>query len=374
MDIEAQLTWNDGQLSGRDRLIVPATALAADGRWQAALPFIERQGTAQVDPAPWIVPSGLEPVQMPFGDFRVRTLPIAGRFYPRLAFPPIAQGPRDFKPVRLVAREGGQLRVDPNHPLAGLTVRFELSPTTLPSTPGTHLIDLFDGPGMQRTVADPGSSFLRLDALKREDESSDTLFYQKPRFTQHLDATCCGQLSQFYARLLQPGQRVLDLMASWTSHLPEALSPAHLAGLGLNGLELHANRDLSERVVKDLNERPELPWSEAQFDAAICTASIEYLTQPLAIIREVRRVLRPGGLFAVTFSDRWFPTKAIRVWSELHAFERMGLVVSLLAQAGFTDLRSETLRGLKRPDDDKYIDQRGCSDPLFAVWGRTPRA
>jgi hypothetical protein len=76
----------------------------------------------------------------------------------------------------------------------------------------------------------------------------------------------------------------------------------------------------------------------------------------------------------ISFSDRWFPPKAIRVWAELHAFERAGLVASLLATAGFEDLHCETLRGLKRPDDDKYSAQRSFSDPLFALWGRTPSA
>jgi SAM-dependent methyltransferase len=87
---------------------------------------------------------------------------------------------------------------------------------------------------------------------------------------------------------------------------------------------------------------------------------------------EVRRVLKPGGLCVVTFSDRWFPAKAIRIWTELHPFERLALVASLLRDAGLADLQTETLRGLKRPADDKYADQRGCSDPMFAVWGVRP--
>jgi SAM-dependent methyltransferase len=86
----------------------------------------------------------------------------------------------------------------------------------------------------------------------------------------------------------------------------------------------------------------------------------------------VRRVLRPGGVFAVAFSDRWFPPKAIRVWRQIHPFERLALVLGLLLQAGFRDLHSETLRGVRRPQDDKYSSQREFSDPLFAVWGRKP--
>jgi SAM-dependent methyltransferase len=138
----------------------------------------------------------------------------------------------------------------------------------------------------------------------------------------------------------------------------------------MNAEELAANPRLTARVVQDLNVSPELPWHDDSFDCVVNTASIEYLTRPLEVVGEVRRVLRPGGVFAVSFSDRWFPSKAIRVWSELHPFERLGLVLSLLLQAGFGDLQTETLRGVKRPDDDRHIGQRNFSDPLFAVRGR----
>ena len=79
-------------------------------------------------------------------------------------------------------------------------------------------------------------------------------------------------------------------------------------------------------------------------------------------------MLRPGGLVAVSFSDRWFPTKAIAVWSRLHEFERLGLVLHLLHHAGFTGLHTESRRGLPRPADDKYAAERASADPLFAAW------
>jgi SAM-dependent methyltransferase len=140
----------------------------------------------------------------------------------------------------------------------------------------------------------------------------------------------------------------------------------------MNQTELDANPRLSERVVQDLNLNAVLLWPDAQFDVVLCTASIEYLLDPAAVLAQVWRVLKPGGVFVVTFSDRWFPTKAIQVWSELHPFERLGLVLALLRDAGFSGLHSETRRGLKRPEDDKYIENRLYSDPLFAAWGVAP--
>jgi SAM-dependent methyltransferase len=124
-------------------------------------------------------------------------------------------------------------------------------------------------------------------------------------------------------------------------------------------------------VVHDLNADTRLPFETNNFDAVVNTASVEYLIEPLTVFREVARILRPGGYFIVTFSNRWFPTKAIRIWQELHEFERMGLVLEYFLRAGgFTDLQTYSLRGLPRPHDDKYFPDLRFSDPVYAVWGR----
>lgn len=370
--LEARLVWRGEAASHRDRLILADNAFLADGRWARAAEAARREGQASLDAAPWIQPAGLALATLPRGHFRMRVEPVPGRFYPRAAFADLAQGPRDLRPVRLLAADAAQLTVDPNHPLAGAPASLEIARTSLEPAPGTRMVELFDGPGLQRPPDDPATAYLGLDGFARQDETADARFYHQPRFTHHLDAACRREIAGLYGRFLVPGQRVLDLMSSWVSHLPEAPADPHLAGLGMNQDELAANPRLAERVVKDLNERSDLPWGDGVFDLVVCTASVEYLLRPAQVLAEARRVLKPGGACVVTFSDRWFPTKAIRVWSELHPFERLGMVLALLRGAGFTDLATETLRGLKRPEDDKYADQRTFSDPLFAAWGRAP--
>jgi SAM-dependent methyltransferase len=164
--------------------------------------------------------------------------------------------------------------------------------------------------------------------------------------------------------------RVLDLMSSWVSHLPDPID-LHVTGLGLNAAELAQNPRLAERTVHDLNENPALPYPDAHFDAVVCTASVEYLVRPLEVFRAVRRVLRPGAPLVLTFSERWFPPKAIQLWPAIHPFERVGLVLRYFrAAGGFGVLGSETARGWPRPEDDKYAGQFPDADPLYAVWGR----
>jgi len=46
--------------------------------------------------------------------------------------------------------------------------------------------------------------------------------------------------------------------------------------------------------------------------------------KPFEVFADIARVLKTGGASVITFSDRWFPPQSIRLWSELHPFERMG--------------------------------------------------
>ena len=187
----------------------------------------------------------------------------------------------------------------------------------------------------------------------------------------HIDSTAIEQIKNVYSQRLRPDMKVLDLMSSWTSHLPDKLQNIDVVGLGMNLEELDANHQLSKRVIHDLNADSSIPFDDQMFDAVICTASIEYLVQPLEVMQEIGRILKPGGIFITTFSDRWFPPKTITLWTEMHPFERFGLVLDFFIKTKlFTDLGTESIRGLPRPEHDKYSDRAANSDPVFAVWGR----
>lgn len=91
--------------------------------------------------------------------------------------------------------------------------------------------------------------------------------------------------------------------------------------------------------------------------------SVQYLTQPVAVLRDVGRVLRPGAPLVVTFSNRCFPTKAVAIWQALDDTGHARLVARYLGQAGnWADIQA-----LDRPR------LRGA-DPLFAVVARARHA
>jgi SAM-dependent methyltransferase len=110
----------------------------------------------------------------------------------------------------------------------------------------------------------------------------------------------------------------------------------------------------------------------------ICTASIEYLARPLAVMAEITRVLRPKGILTIAFSNRWFPPKVIKIWPELHEFERLGLVIDmLLASGGFEQMATLSRRWLPRPVDDSHQELIYSDPPLYGMGkqdinGQTP--
>ncbi|MCG2766034.1 MAG: class I SAM-dependent methyltransferase [Desulfarculaceae bacterium] len=159
-------------------------------------------------------------------------------------------------------------------------------------------------------------------------------------------------------------------MSSYQSHLPPRLEAAEVKGLGLNRAEMEANPQVGKALVHDLNQEPVLPFEDESFDAVICTVSVEYLTQPREVFLEAARVLRPGGVLAVAFSNRFFPPKAVHLWKELHDFEKLGLVLDYFMESGaFKDLGSLSQKGWPRPEDDRHYGEYPSSDPIYAAWG-----
>ena len=307
------------------------------------------------------------------------TEPRLGRFYPKGMLKGLSGIFRaNVQPFRCVGMSNGHLTVDFNHPLAGkdLQLSIVIGMVGLKSAErggsSTDWIEtLTDGPGMQARWQTQQTDYFSSDSSEREDDQPDANFYQKPRLVHHIDETAREMVKNTYGRFLSNGMHVLDLMGSWQSHIPANLNLGRLVGLGLSKAELLRNSQLSDFLIHDLNANSTLPFESNIFDAVVNTVSVEYLINPLAVFREISRILRPDGYFIVTFSNRWFPTKAIRIWQEIHEFERMGLVLEYFLRAGgFKDLQTYSFRGLPRPRNDKYYPDLLFSDPVYAVWGR----
>ena len=192
----------------------------------------------------------------------------------------------------------------------------------------------------------------------REDESDDSNFYVQPRLVVHIDDGAIEAVGNVFRSLIPPDSVVLDLMSSWRSHWPSDHTRARLAGLGMNAVELGDNPDLDDYVIQDINKDPVRPYDDDTFDAVVITVSVQYLTSPIEVFRQVNRILKPGGIFIVTFSNRMFATKAVRIWRYSTDRGHLDLVAAYLEEAGdFDNVRG----GFTNPEASPP------GDPLFAV-------
>lgn len=192
------------------------------------------------------------------------------------------------------------------------------------------------------------------DRFARIDPSDDARFYAVDRKVVHIEQGAIDALTACYRDIVPPDAAVLDLMSSWRSHLPGG--HARVVGLGMNAAEMADNPQLDEWVVHDLNRSPRMPFDDNVFDAVVCAVSVQYLIQPVAVLADARRVLRPGGPVVVSFSNRCFPTKAVAVWLSTTDAQHRALVRSYLDGAGYTAI------------DDRAVPT--TDDPLYVVTGR----
>ena len=195
------------------------------------------------------------------------------------------------------------------------------------------------------------------EAFAKVDPGDDAVFYQPARLVTHIDGAATAALTAFYRRALTPGGTVLDLMSSWVSHLPPDIPYAAVIGHGMNAAELAANPRLTRHFVRNLNADPALPLDPASCDAALCCVGVQYLQRPVDVFADVRRVLRPGAPFVVSFSNRCFPTKAVAIWRALDDQGHAALVKLYMERAGFASSEAHVLADGRR------------GDPLLAVVG-----
>jgi Methyltransferase domain len=209
----------------------------------------------------------------------------------------------------------------------------------------------------ENTLLLPPGAFAKLDT------DEDEIFYEPARLVCHIDDGAIAALSEFYRKILPAGGVLLDLMSSWVSHLPPEIAYREIIGHGMNAEELAANPRLSRWFVQNFNRDPTLPLSDDSVDAAMICVSIQYLQRPVELLRDVARVLRPGGPVVIGFSNRCFWTKAVAVWRSLDDDGHARLVEHYLRHAGFADIEAYRLA--------EWIEDQ--SDPMTAVVAGAPR-
>ncbi|WIA33350.1 hypothetical protein OEZ86_006487 [Tetradesmus obliquus] len=236
-----------------------------------------------------------------------------------------------------------------------------------------------------RAMAAAGGTITRevLSKAQRSklDGTSDRQFYAFPRLVKHVDDGFLAQVTQLYRERIQPGSVVLDLMSSWVSHLPPEVKYEKVLGHGLNAAELAKNKQMDSFFVRDLNAEPD-GWAlgDQSVDAVVCCVSVQYMQQPERVFAEVYRVLKPGGVFILTFSNRMFYDKAITAWRDGTGYGRCQLVKQYFqAVQGYTEpevvvqvalpAAQQQGGGLAQllPKQLQQFFARASNDPFYAV-------
>lgn len=121
---------------------------------------------------------------------------------------------------------------------------------------------------------------LPAQAFDRQDDRDDLGFYAPPRLVTHIDEAAVGALTSLYRDAIPAGGRVLDLMSSWVSHLPNDVAYGEVVGHGMNAGELAANPRLDRWFVQNLNDVPDLSEGDARYDAGLIGVGVQYLQHP----------------------------------------------------------------------------------------------
>ncbi|MEW5860073.1 MAG: class I SAM-dependent methyltransferase [Cyanobacteriota bacterium] len=207
---------------------------------------------------------------------------------------------------------------------------------------------------------------LRPNQRTKLDDTDDKEFYSYPRFVTHVDEGFIQQLTDLYRDRLKPNTRILDMMSSWVSHLPEEMKFAHIEGHGLNEEELAKNPRFDRYFVQDINKNPKLPLPNEDFDAVLNCVSVQYLQYPDAVFAEIHRILKPGGIAIISFSNRMFYQKAIAAWRDSSEASRVELVKSYFTSVpGFSSPEVIT----HQSSAPKLLQWMGVGggDPFYAV-------
>jgi ubiquinone/menaquinone biosynthesis C-methylase UbiE len=202
----------------------------------------------------------------------------------------------------------------------------------------------------------------------------------------------CAQADLLAEATLAPGERVLDV-ACGTGLV--ALDAAHavgsdgwVLGIDLSGQMVDAaRRRASERRLSNASflrmDAESLDLPDASFDVALCALGLMYMPDPGQAVREMRRVLRPGGrLVIAVWGERsrcgWsalFPIVDAEVASEVcPLFFRLGqkdTLARLCAGAKFEIIKQRRIAAtLAYADADEACNAAFVGGPVALAWSR----
>ena len=144
-----------------------------------------------------------------------------------------------------------------------------------------------------------------------------------------------GEAAAFLAPQLRAGMRIIDCgcgPGSITVDLAQAVAPGETIGIDLREDSLWHGRALArERGIANVQFHTasvyQLPYAGGAFDAAFSCAVLQHLAAPLLALKEMRRVVKPGGVIGIvdgssTMTFRYPTNPLLEAWDKLRARQR----------------------------------------------------
>jgi len=148
------------------------------------------------------------------------------------------------------------------------------------------------------------------------------------RYVQHFEAAIEDAVANF-AGSLKSGARVLDAGAGEGNYKP------YFAKQRYCGLDLGIGDSAWDYSRLDvLGDLSRLPFHDESFDACLNVVTLEHVREPAQVVRELARVLRPGGRLLLIAPHEWEEHQQPH---DYFRYTRYGLEY-LLTGAGFEEL------------------------------------
>jgi len=203
------------------------------------------------------------------------------------------------------------------------------------------------------------------------DVSDDKIFYQQPRYVNHLSVSFRERLTKLYSKYLCNHHTILDLMSSWVSHLPANTNYKKIIGHGMNESELNSNKRLDSYWVQDLNKTQNMPIEDSTIDIGLIVAGWQYLQYPEKVSAELSRIIKRDSFLLISFTNRAFWTKSPNIWINSSEEGRIEYVNSVLTENGWS---VDKIFNEKTYENKLFGFYSSESDPFFSVVARNNKS
>ena len=142
---------------------------------------------------------------------------------------------------------------------------------------------------------------------------------------------------------LEKGSKVLDIGCGRC----EVLDAFTKLDLDISGIDASERiRDFAPKTISKLEildfSKENIPFDDDEFDVIFTKSVIEHISDPTHLMKEILRILKPGGIF-ISLTPEW--TSQMKTFyddpTHVHPYQLKGLEV-LFTVSGFKDVHSET--------------------------------